>query len=156
MFVCCASHGERGCWFFVGRIPDVKCWSRHIICSVWLSSGCVPGDGDLELLALDSVRIFLHCKCTLSSSSVLRSLEGRYYARCRHIFLMASRCELHSSLAVMFSRMRLSIICAATCMSNIFPLPAARHSLVSISHILTFPFLQGWILRLLPVPHAHK
>ena len=111
--------------FLVGRIPEVKCCSHHIISGVWLSSGCVPGDGDLELLALDTVRIFLHRKFTLSSSFVLRSLEGRRYAQCRHIFLMALRCELHSSLAVTFSRMLLSIICVATCMSNLFPLPAA-------------------------------
>ena len=35
--------------FLVGRIPEVKCCSHHIISGVWLSSGCVPGDGDLEL-----------------------------------------------------------------------------------------------------------
>lgn len=142
--------------FLVGTIPEVKCCAHHIISSVWSSSGCIPGDGDLEVLALDTVRIFLHRKFTLSSSSVLRSLEGRRNARCRQIFLMALRSELHFSLALTFSRMLLSIICVATCMSNIFPLPAARHSLVSISHILTFPFLQGWIPRLLPVPHAHR
>lgn len=140
--------------FLVGRIPAVKCCSRHTISSVWLSSSCIPGDGDLELPALDTVCIFLHCKFT-PSSSALQSLEGRLYAQYRHIFLMALRCELHSSLAVTFSRMVLSSICVATCMSHLFPLPS-RHSLVSTSHILTFPFLQGWILRLLPVPHSYK
>ena len=141
--------------FLVGRIPAVKSSSHHTISSVWLSSSCIPGDGDIELLALDTVCIFLHCKVTLSSSSAFQSLEGRLYAPCRHIFLMALRYELHSSLAVTFSRMVLSSICVATCMSHLSPLPD-WHSLVSTSHILTFPFLQGWVRRLLPVPHAYK
>lgn len=151
MFVCCASWWE-GLLVLGGEDPRRGAVQvRHLQCLVikWLPSPGhwpgAPGSGFCSYISpLQMYPFLLFCVgifgrktlCTVQAYILSGITMWASFFSCCYVQQDAFKYHLCCYMYVWY----------------LPSFPAARHSLVSISHILTFPFLQGWILRLLQSP----